>query len=558
MKFKLRSWMARSLASHLMLVVALTAASVQAQAPAPSASPAAVLTEDVVVRVLGMEKNQLTPPTGTDEASKAAADRIGKLRTLFTDAIGAFQKGDAPTAEAKFKEAKDLDKSLSSPNVYLARLCFAVNDQNLVKVGRQFLDKAVDQDQGAPEPYMMLGNLALLEGRLADANLLFQQAAALALSPEAPAWTQAQKDTFLKNVYAGRVSVCEQRANWKQGLVEVDAWLALSEKDPVALYRKARLIFMKDPKDTSAVAEARKLFLESYKVADDAVKGKDELPAVPPAELALIELQTGAGNIDEARKEIAEIVKKLTELSANKKEASRVNSTLSQWYLGQGEFNEAQKYAEQASKVDADSPAIKQLTAVLQYFANSPEAKGSFTKLNQEAPEDLFAANYLALVLIESPDETERAKAVRIAELSARLNQKSPVALATLAWTYYKTGKLGEAAQIFAAFEQEKNMQVSADTAYYMAKTYAALPSAQFPQGLTRAKALLEGIVGTKGVFKHRAEAERMLDALRGVTSAPATGNVEVKPTTPVITPPAPVTPATPTTPPATNGGKNE
>jgi hypothetical protein len=556
MKLKSRSWKAGLVAAGFASWVALAAPSVQAQAP--GASPSSVLTEDVVVRVLGMEKGALTAPNGTDEASRASADRITKLRTAFTDAILAFQKGDAAAAEAKFKEAKDLDGSLSSPNIYLARLCFAVNDQNLVKVGRAFLDKAADKEPGAPESYMMLGNLALLEGRLADANLHFQRAAELATGPAAPSWTEEQKKTFLKNVYAGRVSVCEQRGNWNQGLTEIEAWLALDQKDPVAQYRKARLIFMQDPKNPSGVSEARKFFEDAYKGAEEAVKGKDELPSVPPAELALLELQTQAGNVSEARKEIKTLDGKIETYKSNKKEGSRVNSTLSQWYLGQGEFDAATKYAQAAASLDADSAAIKQLTAVLQYFANSPEAEASFTKLNQETPDDMFAANYLALVLIESPDEAKRAKAVRVAELSARLNQKSPVALGTLAWCYYKTGKLGEAAQIFAALEQEKNLQISADMAYYMAKTFAALPSEQFPNGLSRAKSLLEKVVLSTGAFKHKADAIQMYTNLGGVMpagsgAAPQTGTVDIVPPTK----PA-VTPAKEPTPPSTNGTDNK
>jgi tetratricopeptide (TPR) repeat protein len=557
MRMKLWSWTARTFAVGAMLAVACAAPPTFAQAPA-QVSTSAVLTEDIIVRVLGMEKdnNPFTLPESTDPDATAKAAKVNKVRDAFAGAIIDFQQGNAQAAEAKLKAARAEDNSLSHPSVYLARLCFAVNDPNLVKVGRAFLDRAENEDDSAPEPYMMLGNLALLEGRLADANLNFRQALSLVTMDKDRKWSEKQKNTFLKNVYGGLVSVNEQRGNWVKGLIDIDNWIALDPNDPVATYRKARLEFMKDP--TKNTETARKLFEDAYKFAEDARGNKPELPSVPPAELALLELQTQTNNLDAARAEIEKIDTKFKAGEfKNPKEGSRVNSTVSQWYLGQGKFADAQKYAQAAAALDADSPAIKQLTAVLEYFANDLEAaEKSFTKLNQEAPDDMFAANYLALVLVENPkkDEAKIAKAVRIAELSARLNPKSPVALGTLGWCYYKAGRLGEAAQIFAALEQEKNLQISADMAYYMAEVYGALPVSQFPNGIGRARDLLEKVVSTKGPFKHRDDAIAQYLAFKGdpknVIAADApTANKEITPKTP--TPPA-TTPAPATTPPAT------
>lgn len=564
MKLKLWSRTARSFAAGAMLAVAFAAPSTFAQAPA-TVNPSDILTPDIIERVLGMDKdsNPLTPPASTDPDAAAKSAKVNKIREAFAGAIIDFQQGKAGDAESKLKAARAEDKSLSQPSVYLARLCFAVNDPQLVKVGRAFLDRAENEDPKAPEPYMMLGNLALLEGRLADANLCFQRAAELVKNDMELKWSEKQKNTFLKNVYGGLVSVNEQRGNWENGLTQIDLWIALSKDDPVATYRKARLEFMKDPKNNTETA--RKLFQDAYDFAETARGNKPELPSVPPAELALLELQTQTNHLDAAKTEIEHID---TKLKAGEfktpKEVSRVNSTVSQWYLGQGKFEEAKKYAEAASLVDADSPAIKQLTAVLQYFANDYEAaEASFTKLNQDAPDDMFAANYLALVLIENPkkDDAKMAKAVRLAELSARLNPKSPVALGTLGWVYYKSNRLGEAAQIFAALEQEKNLQISADMAYYMAEVYGALPVSQFPNGIGRARELLEKVVSTRGPFKHRDDAIKYFLAIKGdpklvLAADKPTDNKEIAPKTPAKAAAPATTPAT-TTPPATNPNPN-
>lgn len=554
MKLMMTSWKARALAAGLTLAAALVGSAAQAQTQNAPITPVA-LTDDIVVRVLGMEKDALTPPTGEDEAAKKDKERIGALRTKFGMAIAQFQAGDGAAAEKSLTEAKALDASLSSPSVYLARFCFAVNDQNLVRTGRAFLDKAVNDDPLAPEAYLMFGNLALLEGRLADANLHFEKAATLAEGKKGT-WTPKQSDTFLKSVYGGKVSVNEQRNNWSQGLNEINAWLAIDPADPIAQYRKGRIVYMKAPNEASSLTEARTLFTEAYTAAVAALGAnpKDELPGVPPSELALIELQTQLNKIEDAKKEI-ETLNKNVETYKGKKEISRINTTVSQWYLQQGEFAKAQEYAAKAATADPDSLAIQQLTALLEYYAGSMDlAEASFTKLNQQNPEDPFAANYLALTLIESPDEAKRLKAVKVAEVAAKLNQKSAVALATLGWCYKKTDRLGEAAQIFAALEQEKNLQISADMAYYMAITFGALPPEQFPTALGKARSLLGQIVNTKGAFKHRDLAQKQFQNWGGTMAAttPEAKNTTIVPATLPATTPKPA-PSVPTPPPATS-----
>jgi tetratricopeptide (TPR) repeat protein len=490
-------------------------------------NPDLILTDDVITRILGFEKDDLTVPTtiGTDENSKARVEEIRKLRTLFAEGITAFRAGNGDAALVKFDEAVKLDAGLAPADVYLARLCFAVNDPNVVQLGRSVLNRAADKNPNAPESYMMLGNLALAEGRLTDAYVLFEKAGMLLQGPF-PKWNEKKLNLYRKSVFSGRVSVCEQRQNWEQGLYEVQNWIALDPKDPVALFREARLTFMKNPKEPSNVVEARKLFDEAYDLAVEAKKESDALVAVPPAELALLELQTAVGEPEKGREEIKRLDDKDADWEKNKREGSRVYSTVSQWYLSQGEFKKAEDYAAKATALDHDSQALKQLTAVLHYYAGDPQAEVEFTKMNQDTPDDFFASNFLALVLSDAktaegkPDELKRAKAVRIAEINARLNPKSPVAISTLGWAYFNAGRIGEAAQLFGALEQQQNLQVSPDTAYYMAKTFAALPSSQFPNALNRAKSLLELAVQSTGTFRHGVEAAKWLEALGGTVPA--------------------------------------
>lgn len=506
------------LVSFLALAFAATFVG-SAAAQAPRVNTDEVLTDDVLTRVLGFEKGEMTVSAG---ATPETNDQINKKRKLLAEAVTAFRGGNGDAALAKFEELTKLDAALPPADVFLARLCFAVSDPNVVKLGLVVLNRAAGQHPTAPEPYLMFGQLALLEGRLTDADVLFEKADTL-ITARSTLLSKSKLDLYRKNAYGGRVSVCEQRQNWDQGLVAIDAWLSFDPDDAVAMFRKARLIFMKDPKDATNVAEARKLFEAAYKQAVDDAKGKDEAVAVPPAELALLELQTANGNIDKAAEEIALLDRKAADWEADKREGSRVYSTISQWYLGQGEFKTAETYAAKATLLDRDSQALRQLTAVLHYYAGDAQAEAEFAQMNQEQPDDFFAANFLALALSDAktfdnkPDDVKRAKAVRIAEMNARLNPRSPVALATLGWTYFNAGRINEAAQLFASLEQQQGLQVAPDTAYYMARTFAALPSSQYPNALGRSKSLLELAVQAGGVFRYRKPAEEWLTALGGV-----------------------------------------
>lgn len=498
--------------------IALALIPAAATAQTARVNPDEILTDEVVTRVLGLEKEDLQPAA---EADGKASDNRNRIRQLIAEGVATFRNGNGDAALEKFESAKNLDEALPPADVFLARLCFAVNDQNFVRLGLSVLNRAADKHPEAPEPYLMFGQLALLEGRLTDAYVMFEKAAQV-IDARAATLSAPKAAIYKKNAYAGRVSVCEQRQNWDQGLVELVGWLALDPEDPNALFRKGRLIFMKDPKNESSVNEARKLFEEAYHTAVTNLKVKDQLPTVPPAELVLLELQTANGQIEQARKEIALLDRKASEWQENRREGSRVYSTISQWYLGQGEFKEAEGYAAKATELDKDSQALKQLTAVLHYFARDPQAEAEFLRLNQEQPDDFFAANFLALSLADAKsaegrsDDAKRTKAIRIAEVNARLNPRSPVAMATLGWAYYNAGRINEAAQLFGALEQQNNLQVTPDTAYYMAKTYAALPSAQYPNALGRSKTLLESAVQASGAFRYRPEAEQWLVALGG------------------------------------------
>jgi hypothetical protein len=79
---------------------------------------------------------------------------------------------------------------------------------------RQALERAVAEDGEHPEVFILFGNLALMEGRLADASVHFEKARILAAAKR---WTADQRKRFDRLCHQGDAFVAESRGDWKGG-----------------------------------------------------------------------------------------------------------------------------------------------------------------------------------------------------------------------------------------------------------------------------------------------------------------------------------------------------
>jgi tetratricopeptide (TPR) repeat protein len=309
----------------------------------------------------------------------------------------------------------------------------------------------------------------------------------------------------------------------------------MNPADPLVHLREGRMLYMEGAKNETderafdaAYSKALTELQEAYKLQKEAGVYKTD-PVIERPEVVLLQLHTVANKLERARDEIAKIAadeKKLQD--SDPKEAGRIFTQISTWYLRQGEFEDARKYASKATALDRDSPALKALSAMLGYYANDPKAEEDFAKMYAESPGDFFSSNYLALILGESKDEAKRNRAVQLAEMNARLNSKSPEALATLGWCYYNVGRFQEALKVMEVFTQ--GAQISPDTAFYFAKVLFAANRFATRDVFN----LLDSAINAKGPFKHRHDAEQWMKGLRGESTTPADGN-------PAGTPPAAV-----------------
>jgi|GEM_PF-1528476 len=501
------------------------------QAPQRPQVPLPSLNEDLMT-VLGIHKTQLDEGAATGETAKKA---VQNARKHIQEGVRSFQQRDGETALKELDAAFKLDPSLPPPNVMVARLCFSSNDQNVVNQGRGFLERAVISHKQTPEVYFLLGRLALADGRLSDAELNFEKAQLYTppkqgeqpttdLPPTAAAgWSVERRDAFLKEVYAGRVSVCEQRNEWNEAESHLISWIALDPNDAMAHFRKGRVLFMQEAqKDTEPknknYTEARTEFESAYKMALEQLPAdkKNELTVVIPPNLAMQQLLSGTPAKEETEAEVKTLLE-MAESFPNDKEKARVYSELSKWYLQQNNPAKAGELAGKAQSFDQESPAMNQLSAVMRYYANDPKALDDFSKLNSAAPDDFTASNYLALLLSDSRIPDDKKKAVRLAELNVRLNPKSPEAVSTLGWAYYRDGRTADAMQVYAQLlqaVQQGQGQINADTAYYMAKVIVDSPGGT--ERIGGIIDLLKQSTSSQGPFKNRQLAEQWLERLVG------------------------------------------
>lgn len=397
----------------------------------------------------------------------------------------AFRKGQFDDALAKLREAAKKNPALSPPRLILARMFAAANQGQPARLN---LELALTEAPDHPECYVQNGTVALAENRVTDAILNLQTALQLA---GAERWTADQRKAFQREARSGLAMAFERRGDWAAARGQLAALLELDSANTAARERMAVALFRMGKAD------------ESFAEWQTAAKNN---PAADPAELNMARLYAARNDAAAGDEKQAEdwFQKALQKYAQN----ARVHQSYAEWLLSLGRLDAAKQHIETASQIDPKSRATRLLRGVLaRREKNYSAAEKIFEELLRESPADLFAADQLALVLIEQSDPLQQQRAVQLAEVNARQNPRSAEALATLGWVYFRTGRVDDADKVLGQLISG-GTAISPDAAYYVAKV---LKEKGKP---TEARKILEQALKSTTVFANRTEAEKFLAEL--------------------------------------------
>ena len=405
-------------------------------------------------------------------------------------AITRFGDRDIDGCRAILERARNNNAKLPPAGVMMAMLWLNVNQ---LLPARAELEQTTAKFPTDPEAYLMLADLAFQDRRVTDSAVLFERATLLTSTFEE---NPKRKRDFEIRGHAGTAAVAEAREQWADAQKQLEAWIALDPDNAGAHFRLGNVLFRLE-QEQAALAE----FQEARKLDANALQ----------PELALARLYDEDDKKDVAKKWIEAAIKSAPDDAA-------VLLASAQWYLGQNDLETAQAIAEQVLAKDAKSLDGKIVRGVIARVARDyPTASKFFNDAHLQSPGNFAASNSLALVLIESEEKESQQRAVEMAEANvARYRENSPQqvnALTTLAWVYYKLGRVADAEKILAQVAQ--NNALTADGAYYIARILNDKGEKE------EAGRLLDQVMSNEPMFANRAAAEQLIESIRGAGDQP-------------------------------------
>ena len=458
-----------------------------------------------------------TPGSGTSkqkqypEVQEAAQLLVGPKH----DMAGAIKILEA--AARKYPE-------LPSAHVLMYQILAQLNQGN---AARFELERAVHAAPNDPEPYVILGNIALQEKRVAEATMDFDKAKQLLAT-----YTNAErKGAMEQQAMSGIAQVAEVNEDWKEAESRLRELLRLAPKDLVAHQRLARAMFQQGKaQDAYDILKKAK----AIDLANAQEPNGKEVFLTPEAIMAkFYDEFEGAGS----KTGNAELWFKAALKKAPNDLPTR--QVVAIWALDRGKIDFAKEQAEAALKIEASdlkkysgSNVGHMLCGLVGLWEKKwPDAEKYFEFIILENPNDFGARNNMALALVEQSDPDKQRRALAYAEANYKDNKNSPDALSTLGWVYFRRNEFDQAGlALDQAIKATGGNLTNPDTATYVAHIL------YHQDKKWQAKEILESILKSGRPFSMRPEAEKLYEKVKDATK-PAE-------TTPAVTPTVPTTPA--------------
>jgi tetratricopeptide (TPR) repeat protein len=380
------------------------------------------------------DQYNLAPPA--NDAVKAASEAI--------------QAGDLATARTQLAT---LSKTADTfhPEVLLVQLLFS---QGMSREGVALLEKFASQEPRRQDVYLLFNEIAVGERRWFDAWNISNTGERLAPATNwSPGFAAKVKDRLILL----KAISCEGRQDWKTGR---DAYLQLSKAKDVQSE-----IFEGLGRTEYKLGNIDQAMVHFQKLRDSQKRS-----LIP--EFALANLYEADGNVIKAEEFYQKAV---SNKGATPRELIPAKLAFARFLIWSSRPADAKPFLENEITESSGSETERQflLAIVARMEQRFKDAQEILSRLHQQDSTSFAIGNHLALVLIESEQESLRGRALQIAEVNSRNNPQTVDAWATLGYIQFRLGDSAAAEKSLGKSLQ--NGKLSRDAAFYLAKIKQSL-----------------------------------------------------------------------------------
>jgi tetratricopeptide (TPR) repeat protein len=429
------------------------------------------------------------PKTNPDKPAVKEADPARPAKNLGSDNVPELKKAlqflrqsDLEGAMKELHVAAQAHPELPSEYVMLYRIFAQANQSN---AARTCLEKAVVKMPSDPEPWIMLGEVALQEQRLSEAELDFEKAKQLLTGYS----NEKGKQLIEQQMLNGLAHIAEGRGNPAEAKSQLEEYLKKSPDDLDALQRLADMAFCAakgkgtTADGVTAAYDVLKRAKEIDKRNSAKIHGSEQLPPAYDLLMKLIEKHDHGFSSKDAPK-VEQLFRGALNIDGDNLD---LRTTAWRWAIENGNTAFAQEQAEAALTIEAadnarpanerkwpNSSAGRMIAGVTAIWKKQwGDAENHFQVVYKLSPHDFAVRNNLALALVEQNNQTKKDKALELAYANYQDNKdnnNTVESAATLSWVYFRLGKFDLASAAMDTVVRTTNGNVSdPNTATYFA-----------------------------------------------------------------------------------------
>ena len=446
---------------------------------------------------------QAEPTKPESPATNAAQTPTeGDAPVDFSGALELYQRSDFEAAKTMLEDICRANPKLPPPGIFMVQFAVASGQNDRI---RFWLDQATWEHPDDPEAFAFLAEFAISDNRFADAKLLAEKGVSLLENLPTGDERRTTIENFAHSVL-GRLY--QLRGDWDNSRLYFEK-LTAADPDNADILARLGFVTANQERYEEAIAWYQKAIVKGAKI--------------PSPKLIVSQIADQQGKTDIADKYFNEVMK-ATDIDA---ESIRIAVQIQ---LRRGNIDEADQLLKQAIKAEPNNFDNLLLTGAIDLYKNDyPAAEKRFQDAILMNPDSYAASQGLAQALVEQDDTLKKDRALTYAKNNVQRSGESPDSVATLAWVFFKSGKMIDAE--YLATVVVATGELSPLSAYYFAEIMAEV-------GQTDKAVILAKIAtGSNTNFMKKAEAEALqkrlesgLDKPTPLQPATPATNTETKP----------------------------